>query len=63
MKKLRDLNSREDRNILNLEMDELAAEAVKEIVSLKALNSPSPRSFSFFDSALLGSPDKTVEMP
>jgi hypothetical protein len=34
-------------NILDLEMNEFAADAAERVVLLKALNSFSPRSFSF----------------
>jgi hypothetical protein len=51
------------KNILNLKMNELAADAVKEInILLKAFNSPSSRFFSFFNPALLGSPNKIVKI-
>jgi hypothetical protein len=52
------------KNILDLEMDELAADAVEGVsILLGAFNSLSPRSFSFFDPALLGSPGRTAEVP
>jgi hypothetical protein len=52
------------KNILDLEMDELAADVAEEVgILLGVLNSLSPRSFFFFDPALLGSPGKTAEMP
>jgi hypothetical protein len=55
MKKLRDLGSREDRNILELKMDkaivsdlpEILQEGNRQLPALKALNSPSPRPSSF----------------
>jgi hypothetical protein len=52
------------KNILNLEINKLAADIIKKIsILLKALNSPSPRFFFFFfNPALLGSPDKTVKI-
>jgi hypothetical protein len=51
------------KNILNLEMNELAADAVKKVnILLEALNSPLPRFFSFFNPALLGSPNKTAKI-
>jgi len=44
-------------------MDELAADAIKKInISLKALNSPSSRSSSFLNPALLDSPNKTAKI-
>jgi hypothetical protein len=46
----------------DLEMDELITIAVKGIILLKALNSLSPQSFFFFNSALLGFPNKSVKM-
>jgi hypothetical protein len=45
MKKLRDLGSREDRNILELEIDEMLSDG--QLPALKALNSSSPRLSSF----------------
>jgi hypothetical protein len=52
------------KNILNLEMDKLAADTAERVnILLKIFNSPSPRFFSFFNPALLDSPDKTVKMP
>jgi hypothetical protein len=48
-----------------LEMDEsLLSEPLVPLVDSPsgALNSPSPRPFSFLDPALLGSPDRTVEV-
>jgi hypothetical protein len=67
MKKLRDLNSRKNRNILKLEIDEtiisnLPKISRKGVTSLKALNSPSPRFSSFINPALLGSPNRSVKM-
>jgi hypothetical protein len=44
---MRDLNNRKTRNIFELKMNEIVADTVKRIILLKALNSPSPRSFSF----------------
>jgi len=77
IKKLRDLGSREDRNILELKIDEFAAAAAKEDGQFPipgALNSPSPRPSSF--TALVGgegfidlflrlldSPGKNAEIP
>jgi hypothetical protein len=66
MKKLRDLGSREDRNILNLKIDELIAEKALPgsfNASLEVFNSPSPRFFSFFNPALLDFPDRIVKVP
>jgi hypothetical protein len=51
------------KNILNLEIDKLTADITKRInILLEALNSLSPRSSSFLNPALLGSPDKIVKM-
>jgi hypothetical protein len=44
-------------------MDELAADVVKEIILLRALNSLSPQFFFFINSALLGFFDRNVKMP
>jgi hypothetical protein len=79
LKKMRDLSNREARNILELKVDEMIVESVKilekdrQFLALKALNSLSPRSFSFTVSIgregstnpffkLLNSPDKNVEI-
>jgi hypothetical protein len=60
---LRDLEDRKIKNILNLKMNELTVDIVKEIIILLgAFNSLSPRFFFFFDPALLGSPNKTVKV-
>jgi hypothetical protein len=45
MKKLRDLGSREDRNILEFKIDKMLSD--KQFPALRALNSFSFRSFSF----------------
>jgi hypothetical protein len=51
------------KNILDLKIDELAADAAERVnILLKVLNSFSSRFFSFIDPALLGSPGKSVEM-
>jgi hypothetical protein len=51
------------KNILDLEINELAADAAKGVsILLGALNSLSSRFFSFFNSALLGSLNRTAEM-
>jgi hypothetical protein len=79
LKRIKELGRREDQNILELEMDEmltdgaavveglemdeLVATAAEGVISSGALNSPSPRSSSFLDPALLGSPDRSVEVP
>jgi hypothetical protein len=70
MKKLRDLDSRENRNILELEIDEILSD--KQFLALKALNFFSSRPFSFTVSVgersinlflrLLNFPDKSAEM-
>ena len=77
MKKLRDLGSRENRNILKLEIDDIMADSVVEgngqLPVLEILNSFSPRPFSFtvligkgstdLFFGLLNSSDRSVEMP
>jgi hypothetical protein len=51
------------KNILNLEIDELAVNAVKGVnIFLKTLNSLSPRSFSFINPALLGFSSRNVKI-
>jgi tRNA(Ile)-lysidine synthase TilS/MesJ len=67
IKKLRDLGNRKDRNILELKIDEMMISNLpkilqKGIILLKALNSLSPRSFSFFNPALLGFSDRNVKV-
>jgi hypothetical protein len=71
MKKLRDLGSREDRNILELEMDEMLSDG--QLPAPGALNSPSPRPSSFTVPVgegstdpflgLLDSPGRSAEVP
>jgi hypothetical protein len=72
------LGRREDQNILELEMDEMLTDgtaiveglemdelviiAVKGVILSEALNSFSPRFFSFLNPALLGSPDRSVKV-
>jgi hypothetical protein len=51
--RLRALKNCEMRNIAELEVDEMIAENIEIILFLEALNSSSPRSSSFFNSALL----------
>jgi hypothetical protein len=68
MKKLRDLGNRENRNILELKIDEIIINNLFKILQegvilLKALNSLSPRSSSFLNPALLGFSDKNVKVP
>jgi hypothetical protein len=46
---MRNLDNRKARNILELEMDEIIINAVKRVILLKALNSFSPRFFSFIN--------------
>jgi hypothetical protein len=71
---MRDLNNRKARNILELKVNEIVADAVKGVILLEALNSPSPRSSSFTNLAvreestdsffrLLDSPGRNAEMP
>jgi hypothetical protein len=67
IKKLRDLGSREDRNILELEIDEVIINDLSEvlqegIILLKILNFLSPRFFSFLNPALLGFFSKSVKV-
>ena len=67
IKKLRDLGSRENRNILKLEINKamvnnLSEILQKEVILSKTLNSPSPRFFSFLNPALLGSPGRSVKV-
>jgi hypothetical protein len=66
IKKLRDLGNREDRNILELKINEIMISDLpeilqKKIILLEILNSPSPRFSFFFNPAFLGSSDKSVE--
>jgi hypothetical protein len=71
MKKLRDLSSRENRNILEFEIDEILSD--RQFPVLKALNSLSSRFSSFIVSVgkgftnlffrLLDFSDKSAEMP
>jgi tRNA(Ile)-lysidine synthase TilS/MesJ len=74
MKKLRDLGNREDRNILELELDKIVElKSDGQLPALKALNSLSPRPSSFtvlvgkgFTNPffrLLNFPGKNAEMP
>jgi hypothetical protein len=51
------------KNILNLKINKLAVDTVKKINILSgALNFLSSQFFSFFNLALLGSPDKTAKI-
>ena len=63
VRKLRELDRREEQNILELEIDEIMADGAVEVdgfvaaategvISSGALNSPSPRSSSFIDPAV-----------
>jgi hypothetical protein len=71
IKKLRDLGSRENRNILELEINKILSD--RQLSALKALNFPSPRPFSFTVPVreeftdpffrLLDSPGKNAEIP
>jgi hypothetical protein len=61
LKKMRDLGDREAQNIFELEVDEMLSEAPAE--PAEVLNPSSPRSSSFLDPALLGSPDRTPAEP
>jgi len=70
---MRDLGNREARNILELEVDEIVANAAERVVLLRALNFFSPRSSSFTNLFMgeritdlffkfLDSSDKSVKM-
>jgi len=63
---MRELEDREDQNIFNLEMDEMVNDLPevlqKEVILLRALNSLSPRSFSFINPAFLGSLGRSVKV-
>jgi hypothetical protein len=51
------------KNILNLKINKLAVDTAEKIsILLETLNSFSSRSSSFLNSALLGSPDRTVKV-
>jgi hypothetical protein len=78
LKRIKELGYRENQNILELEVDEIltdSAAVVKDleinefvviviegVILSKALNSPSPRSSSFLNPALLGSPSRSVKV-
>jgi acyl-CoA reductase-like NAD-dependent aldehyde dehydrogenase len=78
LKRIKELGRREDQNIFELEMDEMLIDntAIVEglemnelitiitegVILLRALNSSSPRSFSFFNSALLGFSNRSVKV-
>jgi hypothetical protein len=70
--KLRAISDRELQNIQKIEIDKLISSImtgkiivknIKKIISLKILNSPSPRSSSFLNLTLLDSPNKTLGEP
>jgi hypothetical protein len=61
IKKLRDLDNRENRNILELKIDEILSKI--PVKSAEILNLFSPRSSSFLNPALLNSPGKTLTEP
>jgi hypothetical protein len=67
MRKLRKLNRREKQNILELEINKIMADGAVEkngqLFILKAFNSPSPRSFSFLNPALLDSQNRNPVTP
>jgi hypothetical protein len=68
IKKLRDLSSRENRNILELKMDEIMTSNFSEtfqkgIILLEAFSSLSSRFFSYLNPALLGFFGKNVKVP
>jgi hypothetical protein len=69
-KRFRDLSDREDRNILELELNEMVDLKIDERIgnipertSSEILNLFSPRSFSFLNFALLGSPGRILVEP
>jgi hypothetical protein len=57
LKKIRDLGDREAQNIFELEVNEILSGVPAKPAEI--LNLFSPRSFSFFNLALLGFPDRT----
>jgi hypothetical protein len=63
---MRELENRENQNILNLKINKIISDlpeiSQKKIILLKALNFSSPRFSSFFNPALLNSPNKSVKM-
>jgi hypothetical protein len=61
LKKMRDLGDRKTQNIFKLEVNEILSEAPAEPAEI--LNPFSSRFSSFFDFALLDSPDKTPAEP
>jgi hypothetical protein len=70
LRRLKELGQREDQNILELEIDEMITEGLPDpldgfegVVSSGALNSPSPRSSSFLDPALLDSQNRNPVSP
>jgi hypothetical protein len=56
--RLRALKDCKIRNIAELKIDEMIAENIRVIFSLKTLNSPSPRSSSFLNPTFLNSQNK-----
>jgi hypothetical protein len=47
LKKIKNLGNRKTRNILELKIDKIVADAAEKVILLGALNSLSPRSSSF----------------
>jgi hypothetical protein len=78
LKRIKELERREDQNILELEVDEMLTDSIAVMKGLKmneliaitikgvilsgALNSLSPRSFSFLNPALLDFSDRNVKV-
>jgi hypothetical protein len=71
---MRNLDNRKARNILELEVDEIVADAAEGVISLRALNFFSPRPSSFINLivgegftnlffGLLNSSGKSAEVP
>jgi hypothetical protein len=48
--------------VKGLEIDKFIITVIEGVILLKALNSLSPRSFSFFNPAFLGFPGRSVEV-
>ena len=63
LKRMKELGDREAQNIFELECDEMVSGTGEGVVSSGALNSPSPRSSSFLDPALLDSQNRNPATP